>query len=160
MGGSRIEEGWTSTTTCRKSIYIFSTLMNLSVLRKSILARNTGWMLLGQGLKLVIQALYFTVIARSLGAANYGAFVSVVGLVGILFPFGTLGSGYLLIKNVARDKHQFKKYFGRALLTTLVASSILFGAVLLFSRYALPAAIPVRLVMLVAASDLFGTSIT
>jgi O-antigen/teichoic acid export membrane protein len=134
--------------------------MKLPLLPKSILARNTGWMLLGQGLKLVIQALYFTVIARSLGAANYGAFVGVVGLVGILFPFSTLGSGYLLIKNVARDKHQFKEYFGRALLTTLAASSILFGAVLLFSRYALPAAIPVRLVMLVAASDLFAMSIT
>ena len=89
--------------------------MKLPLLPKSILARNTGWMLLGQGLKLVIQALYFTVIARALGAANYGAFVGVVGLVGILFPFSTLGSGYLLIKNVARDKHQFKAHADRAL---------------------------------------------
>jgi O-antigen/teichoic acid export membrane protein len=117
-------------------------------------------MLLGQGFKLVIQALYFTVIARSLGVKNYGAFVGVVGLVGILFPFGTLGSGFLLIKNVARDKHQFNKYFGSALSTTFVSSSILFGSVVLFSRFVLPAAIPIKLVMFVAASDLFGMSIT
>ena len=78
------------------------------VLKKSRLAQNTGWMLLGQGLKLVIQALYFTVIARSLGASNYGAFVGVVGLAGLVLPFGTLGTGFLLIKNVARDQQSIR----------------------------------------------------
>jgi O-antigen/teichoic acid export membrane protein len=134
--------------------------MQVQLLRRSTLARNTGWMLLGQGLKLVIQALYFTVIARSLGVQNYGAFVGVVGLVGIMSPFGTLGSGHLLVKNVARDGLQFKKNYGLALLTTLSSSSILFGLVLLVSNFLLPATIPIRLVMLVAASDLFGMSIT
>lgn len=134
--------------------------MRLQLLPKSTLARNTGWMLFGQGLKLVIQALYFTVIARCLGVQNYGAFVGVVGLVGIMSPFGTVGSGHLLIKNVARDAQQFKKNFGLALLTTVSSSSILFGLVLLISKFLLPATIPMRLVMLVAASDLFGMSIT
>src|SRR6266436_7209570 len=72
-------------------------------LRKNRLARNTVWMSLGQGFRLVIQALYFVLIARSLGAANYGAFIGVVALVGIVYPFATLGSGNLLVKNVARD---------------------------------------------------------
>jgi O-antigen/teichoic acid export membrane protein len=138
---------------------LFSKLKPIQLSLKSTLARNTGWMLLGQGLKLVIQALYFTVIARSLGATRYGAFVGVVGLVGILFPFGTLGSGYLLIKNVARDPHQFRQNWGSALSTTVLASSILFGVVVLLSHFILPATIPVRLVMFVAASDLFGLSI-
>lgn len=129
-------------------------------LLKSTLARNAGWMLLGQGLKLAIQALYFTLIARSLGAAKYGAFVGVVGLVGIAFPFGTLGSGYLLIKNVARDRRQFSGNWGRALSTTFLSSAILFGAVILVSRFTLPLTVPTQLVMLVAASDLFGLSIT
>jgi O-antigen/teichoic acid export membrane protein len=75
-------------------------------------------------------------------------------------PFGTLGSGNLLVKNVARDGRQFKKNCGLALLTTLSSSSILFGLVLLVSNLLLPVTIPIRLVMLVAASDLFGTSIT
>ncbi len=59
------------------------------LLRKSRLARNTVWMALGQGLRLVIQALYFVLIARSLGAVNYGAFIGVVALVGIVYPFAT-----------------------------------------------------------------------
>jgi O-antigen/teichoic acid export membrane protein len=134
--------------------------MKLQFFPKSALARNTSWMLLGQGLKLVIQALYFTVIARSLGAPKYGAFVGVVGLVGVLFPFGTLGSGYLLVKNVARDRHQFGKSWGKALSTTFLSSSILFGVVILASRFLLPVTIPLRLAMLVAASDLFGMNIT
>jgi O-antigen/teichoic acid export membrane protein len=115
-------------------------------------------MLLGLGLKLVIQAFYFTVIARSLGPQNYGAFVGVVGLVGILLPFGTLGSGFLLIKNVARNRNQFQKYLGTALFTTSLSSCVLFTLVVLASHLLLPVAIPIRLVMLVAASDLFGMS--
>jgi len=124
------------------------------------LTRNTAWMLLGQALKLIIQALYFTVIARCLGVQNYGAFVGVVGLVGILSPFGTLGSGYLLIKNVARDRDQFGEKWGRALSTTFLSSSILFGVVILISRFMLPSTIPLRLVMFIAGADLFGLSIT
>src|SRR5215469_15223173 len=50
-------------------------LKPLQFLLKSTLARNTGWMLFGQGLRLVIQALYFAMIARSLGTSGYGAFV-------------------------------------------------------------------------------------
>ena len=73
----------------------------------SALVRNSVWMFLGQGLRLVIQAAYFTVIARSLGASNYGAFVSIAALAGILFPFATMGSGFLLIKNVSRDQSLF-----------------------------------------------------
>jgi O-antigen/teichoic acid export membrane protein len=138
---------------------MFSRLRSLQFARGSTLAHNTVWMLLGLGLKLVIQVLYFTLVARSLGAHNYGAFVGVIGLVGILSPFGALGSGNLLIKNVARSQAQFKDNFGLALLTTLVSSSILFGLVVLVSHFVLPVAIPPKLVMLVAASDLYGNSI-
>jgi O-antigen/teichoic acid export membrane protein len=135
-------------------------LKPVQLLLKSTLARNTGWMLIGQGLKLVIQALYFTVIARSLGAPNYGAFVGVTGLVGVLFPFGTLGSGYVLIKNVARDQKRFGESWGRALATTVLSSSTLLGLVLLLSGFLLPGTIPIRLVLFVTASDLFGMTIT
>lgn len=126
---------------------------------KSTLARNTAWMLVGQGFKLLIQALYFTIIARSLGAQNYGAFVGVVGLVGILLPFATLGSGFLLIKNVSRDKRQFRENFGSALLTTILSAAFSFAVVVGISHFLFPAAIPMKLIMVVATSDLFCTSI-
>jgi O-antigen/teichoic acid export membrane protein len=132
-------------------------MLNLSL--KNALVRNTMWMFLGQGLRLIIQAFYFVEIARSLGAANYGAFVGVVALVGITYPFGALGSGNLLVKNVARDRGLFPTYWGRALAVTAASSSILLVAVLILSHFALPAAIPLRLVLLVAGADLFGLNV-
>jgi O-antigen/teichoic acid export membrane protein len=139
---------------------LFPKLEPIRQLLNSTLARNAGWMLVGQGFKLLIQAMYFIVIARSLGAQNYGAFVGVVGFVGILMPFGTMGSGFLLIKNVSRDKDQFRENWGNALLTTIVSGATLFGVVVLISHFLLPANIPLKLIMMVAASDLFGNSIT
>jgi O-antigen/teichoic acid export membrane protein len=125
----------------------------------STLARNTLWMVSGQGLRLVIQAVYFTVIARSLGANNYGAFIGVVALVGIVYPFGMLGSGNLLVKNVSRDKSLFARYWGQALLVTLISTSVLFTAIILVSHLLLPTSIPLRLVALVSGADLFGFSL-
>lgn len=139
---------------------LLSKLQLLRDLKESKLARNASWMLVGQGFKLLIQAMYFTVIARSLGAQNYGAFVGVVGFVGILLPFASMGSGYLLIKNVARDECKFRENWGSALLTTLLSASILFGIVTLISRFVLPSSIPLQLVIMVASADLFGTSIS
>jgi len=127
---------------------------------KGTVARNTVWMILGQGFRLLIQALYFTAIARSLGAQNYGAFVGVVGFVGILLPFATMGSGYLLIKNVALDKRQFRENFGNALITTSLSAVFLFCVAVAISHFVLPAKIPVKLIMMVAGADLFGTSVS
>jgi O-antigen/teichoic acid export membrane protein len=131
----------------------------LKTFSNSPLARNTAWMMVGQGLRLVIQALYFIEIARSLGVRNYGAFVGVVALVAIVYPFGALGSGNLLVKNVSRDKTLFATYWGRALVTTALCGSILLLFVLAVSHFALPPQIPLFLVALVGASDLFGLNI-
>jgi O-antigen/teichoic acid export membrane protein len=126
---------------------------------RSSLARNTVWMILGQGLRLVIQALYFIQIARSLGVRNYGAFIGVVALVGIVYPFGSLGSGNLLVKNVARDRSLFPVYWGRSLTITLTFGLALIALVLALSRFALPAEIPLMLVAMVAVSDVIGLNL-
>ena len=126
---------------------------------KSALARNTLWMISGQGLRLVIHAVYFTVIARSLGPNNYGAFIGVVALVGIAYPFGMLGSGNLLVKRVSRNRTVFAEYWGQALAITAISTTILFTVIVLLSRTLLPGSIPVRLVILVAGADLFGFSL-
>jgi O-antigen/teichoic acid export membrane protein len=116
-------------------------------------------MVVGQGLRLIIQAFYFIEMARSLGVRNYGAFIGVVALVGIVYPFGSLGGGNLLIKNVARDKNSFSMYWGRALATTFCFGGLLLAAVSLLSRIVLPSGIPLQLVVFVAAADIFGLNI-
>jgi O-antigen/teichoic acid export membrane protein len=121
--------------------------------------RNTLWMLCGQGLRLIIQALYFVEVARSLGARNYGAFIGAVAFVGIVVPFADLGSGNLLVKNVSRDRATFAAYWGRALTSTMISGSALAVMLLLAYHFVLPATIPARLVLLVCVSDLFGLNI-
>jgi O-antigen/teichoic acid export membrane protein len=126
---------------------------------KSKLAQNTLWMSMGQGFRLLIQAAFFTVIARALGVDNYGSFVGVAALVGILYPFGALGSGNLLIKSVARDKSTFAAAWGDALVTTMVCGAALVAVVVLVSGHLLPGTIPLRLVLLVAIADIPGLSL-
>ena len=90
---------------------------------------------------------------------NYGAFIGVVALVGIVYPFGSLGSGNLLVKNVSRDPKLFSVYWGRALAITAVFGMILFIIVLGLAKFALPPEIPRLLIALIAASDIFGLNL-
>lgn len=126
---------------------------------KTALARNTAWMIGGQGFRLVIQAVYFIEIVRSLGVRNYGAFVAVVAMVGIVYPFASLGSGSLLIKNVSREKDLFSAYWGRAFVFTAIGGTVLLLALSLVARLLLPSEIPRLLVALVAGADIFGLNI-
>jgi O-antigen/teichoic acid export membrane protein len=128
-------------------------------MHKSPLARSAAWMFAGQSLRIIMQALYFVEIARALGVSRYGAFVGVVAMVGIASPFGDFGSGALLIKSVSRDRNCFEIYWGRALVTIIISSSMLLTIVLLVAHIALPSDISLVLVLLVAASDLFGLSV-
>lgn len=121
---------------------------------RSTLARNSGWMFLGFGLRIVVQAGYFILIARALGAEQYGAFVGVAALVAIVAPFATLGTGNLLVKNVSRDPSLFAEYWGNALLMTFVSGIPLLGLILSISRFVLPASIPWSLILLISISDL------
>jgi O-antigen/teichoic acid export membrane protein len=121
---------------------------------KNRLAANTAWMTAGQGLRLIVQALYFGLIARSLGAAHYGAFVAVAALVGIAYPFGSLGFGYLLIQEVARDNKTFRPAWGAALLMNLCFGTALVGLICMSAHLFLPPSIPSSLVALVAGADI------
>jgi O-antigen/teichoic acid export membrane protein len=118
------------------------------------LFRNTVSMLAGFGARLLIQGVYFVLIARALGAEQYGAFIGVAALVAILAPFSPFGTGQIIIRNVARDRRTFSYSWGNALWMTSVSGSVLLGVVLLLARYVLAAKIPLTLVFLVGCSDL------
>ena len=66
-------------------------------------------------------------IARALGASEYGSYVSVAALATIVAPFASMGSGNLLIQNVARAPETFSVQWGRALATTAVFGCTLLG---------------------------------
>src|SRR5580700_9984404 len=84
---------------------------------RSRLARNAGWMFLGQGVSFAVQACYFVLLARLLGADQYGIFVGAAAAVSLLSQYSTLGSGLVLVRQVSRDNSEFPLYWGNMLVT-------------------------------------------
>jgi O-antigen/teichoic acid export membrane protein len=126
----------------------------LRQLRRSELAENTAKLCMGQGLRLVIQAAYFVLIARSLGPKEYGTFVAMTSLVAIAAPFAGFGSPTILLKNVARKRDLLSTYWGNGLLTIVVSGSILSAVILALTPFFLGRQF-VLLTILVCLSDLF-----
>jgi O-antigen/teichoic acid export membrane protein len=87
------------------------------------LARNSVWMLFGQGSSVLMQAGYFIIIGRLLGSVGYGVIVGSVAAVSLLSQYSTLGSGSLLVQYVSRDRSLFASYWGSAV-TTLLGLSL------------------------------------
>ena len=76
-------------------------------------------MFLGQGVSFAVQACYFILLARLLGAGQYGIFVGAAAAVSLLSQYSTLGSGMVLLRQVSRHHNEFPQYWGNVLLTTL-----------------------------------------
>jgi O-antigen/teichoic acid export membrane protein len=89
------------------------------------LLRDTTHLSIGQGFRLVIQAAYFVLIARSLGPDAYGAFVTVVAMAALLGPFSGLGTATLFIKNVRSGKRTASICWGNGILLTVLSGTLL-----------------------------------
>ncbi|PYX02052.1 MAG: hypothetical protein DMG85_22220, partial [Acidobacteria bacterium] len=123
------------------------------LLRDSLLVRNTFWMMGGNGVRLFLQAIYFLIIARALGAREYGAFIGTVSLVALVVPFSSWGTGFLLVKETTRDRGQFARYWGTALSMTAFSGCVLLGGILLVARAVWGISVPLGIVLLVGISD-------
>jgi O-antigen/teichoic acid export membrane protein len=123
-------------------------------LRQNKLVRNTLSMLTGGAITMALQAVYFVMIARSLGPGQYGAFVGVTALMAALTPYAVQGVGAVLIKNVSRNRRCLAESLGNAILTVAGLSSALLALVSIASPIILSSKVPLRLVLLVGMSDL------
>lgn len=122
--------------------------------RHSALACNTGWMMFGQGLRLLVQAVYFVLIARTLGAEQYGAFIAAASVAAIVAPLVGVGSANLIVKNVARDRSLLCDYWGNGLFMTVSSALVAIVPVIAAGRMLLPASIALQVIVLVAIADL------
>ena len=94
-------------------------------LRTRGLLRDATHLSIGQGFRLVIQAAYFVLIARSLGPDAYGAFVTVVAMTALLGPFAGMGTTDLFIKNVRSGKREAAICWGNGILLIALSGSLL-----------------------------------
>jgi O-antigen/teichoic acid export membrane protein len=127
----------------------------VDLIHNSSLVRNAGWMLLGQGLSVVCQALYFLLLARLLGSAEYGIYVGAFAMVSILSVYTPLGSPFVLLRYVSQDPRLFCVYWGNVLTTIAVLGSI-FISLLTWGVPRLAHSYSWRLVFCAALADCVG----
>jgi O-antigen/teichoic acid export membrane protein/glycosyltransferase involved in cell wall biosynthesis len=92
---------------------------------KSVLAKNAGWMFLGQGLGYGLRMAYFIVIARLLGVLQYGIVVGAFALVNLVAEYSRLGTGTVLLRYVSPDHNRFAVYWGNMLMVTATMSGVM-----------------------------------
>jgi len=101
-------------------------------LKRSALARNAGWMFLGQGLSAVCQGIYFILLARLLGVVEYGIFAGAMAMVMIVAQYCALGSHSVFLRYVSADHTRYARYWGNVLLTTVNVGSLMTLLVICF----------------------------
>lgn len=126
---------------------------------KKDFVRNTLWELLAKFFTLTVQAIYFVLITRLLGAENYGSFIGIASLAGIVFPFTSFGSGDLLIQAVAQDKKLFSLYWGNGLVVVIAGSFLLTIVLFLLSPFIFAQQINALAILMILQADLIGLAI-
>lgn len=119
--------------------------------------RNTVAMLVGQGGRVLVQAAYFVIVARALGAEGFGAFAGVVALVALVGPLASLGVLNLMIRGGARDRAQLPAQYATALAVCLVTGALLVPALLLVRPLVAPGEVTWAVLTCIAVADLFGS---
>lgn len=131
----------------------------LARVKREGLVRDTTHLSIAQGLRLFIQGAYFVLIARSLGPDNYGTFVTLVAMAGILGPFSGMGTPNLFIKNVRSGKRESAVCWGNGLLLTIL-SGALFSLLMVATKYVLHLSTGLFGLVIVCISDLVFAKVT
>jgi O-antigen/teichoic acid export membrane protein len=114
--------------------------------------RNAAWLFAGQGFSFLSQGLYFIVLARLLGTAQYGLLAGAVALVAVVSQYSTLGSGLLFLRYVSPDHSRFRIYWGNVLMSVLLLGVLIVVVLRLSGRWLVGAA-SVPLIFPIAISD-------
>jgi O-antigen/teichoic acid export membrane protein len=121
--------------------------------------RNTGWMVVGQGTGVLLQAIYFVVLARLLGASQYGIFAGAFAFTSIAAQYSSLGSGWVLIRYVSGERKIFAAYWGNILLVTCSVSLVLIAVLRVLAPHLLNP-YSAALVPLAAIANCFAAQLT
>ena len=106
-------------------------------IRSNSLAKNTGWVLLGQVSSYATQAAYFVVLSRLLGVTQFGILAGAVAFVGILAPYGSMGSGIVFMHHVSAGRENCQLYMGNVFLSSMFVSGFLIFGLWLMAPHVL-----------------------
>ncbi|MGA2570311.1 MAG: glycosyltransferase [Terracidiphilus sp.] len=120
---------------------------------KNPLLKDSSNLCLGQSIRLALQGIYFLFIARSLGPAQYGAFVAITAMTSIASPYVGLGCGSLFLKNVRAGKREAPLCWGNGLVATFV-TGLPVSVVLCALSVVWAPKVPLALIAAICLSDL------
>ncbi|MFA6422549.1 MAG: flippase [Candidatus Buchananbacteria bacterium] len=95
------------------------------------LAKNTTFFAAAMAIQKVLSFLYFALVARGIGVENTGKYTFALSFTTIFAIVLDLGLTQILIRESARDKEKSQKYLAGVLGFKLLASFIIYGAVIL-----------------------------
>lgn len=116
--------------------------------------RNTAKMFSGQVVRIAVQGGYFVLLARALGAAEFGAVAAVLALVALLSPFANLGAALLLVKNVSRNPATAPVQWANTVALSVLAGGTLSLLLVAASPAVAPSHLPIWVIAAVCVSDL------
>lgn len=119
-----------------------------------LLARNTLALTSGMGTRALLLGVLFILLSRNLGVEQYGQLAAVVALVSFIYPFVGMGSGMLLLRNIAQSSGDINSQWGTALLVTIVTAIPLIIVTVIIGQYLLPELISFRLLVYIALAEL------
>jgi O-antigen/teichoic acid export membrane protein len=105
-------------------------------------------------LQLLVQGIYFVILARTFAPEKYGAYVGIVAIVSILIPFASWGSEQIIIQNVSRQRSVFREAWGTGILKTLLFGSLFTSLILIVYSYFPIPGISISVVFVVALANL------
>jgi O-antigen/teichoic acid export membrane protein len=118
------------------------------------LVRDTLWLLIARFFTVIMQAVYFVIVARVLGSSNFGLFTGITSMAALVYPFAALGSEHLLIQYVSRDRSSFRLHWGNALVTIVYTSLILTLILLVLSPLFMPQSVSSLEIFIILLADL------
>lgn len=128
----------------------------LERVRQSHMARDTGWVMGGQGINFVLQAGYFIMLARVLGVEQFGVFAGASAFAALAAPFSSLGAHILFMRYVTKDPQQFARYWGNILVSAVAANVVLLTVLWLAAAQLLSPASAAVIVPVALANCLLG----
>ena len=126
----------------------------MRIARRGSLVHNTLISAAGQVGKVLVQAVYFVMLARALGPADYGAFAALTALAALAAPFSSLGAALLLIRNVARDPECAPRQWSTLLILTVGAGTVISGVILCLSPLIAPRGVDLPIIASILLADI------
>jgi len=103
-----------------------------------------------------VQTFYFIVLARLLGATQYGILAGATALIAVASQYSSLGSGFVVLRHVSPDLSKFRLYWGYVLTSTLLAGTVIVVVVMVASHWLLRSVNPVTILCLALGDSFFG----